>query len=61
VLRGLARPVSEVFAEAGLAGLEKLPGVGESIAHSIRDILRDGRLAINTVDLAFPGVSSGSK
>jgi DNA polymerase (family X) len=46
VLRGLAKPVSEMFAEEGLAGLEKLPGVGESIARSIRDILRHGKLAM---------------
>jgi len=46
VLRGLARPVPEIFAEEGLAGLEKLPGVGESIARSIRDILRLGKLAM---------------
>jgi len=32
VLRGLAQPVSEIFAGEGIAGLEKLPGVGESIA-----------------------------
>ena len=30
-------PVSELFAEQGLAGLEELPGVGESIARSIRE------------------------
>ena len=46
VLRGLARPVSEIFADEGLAGLEKLPGVGESIARAIRDILRHGKLAM---------------
>jgi putative hydrolase len=46
VLRGLARPVSEVFAEEGLAGLEKLPGVGESIARAISDILCHGKLAM---------------
>jgi DNA polymerase (family X) len=46
VLRGLARPVSEIFAEEGLAGLESLPGIGESIARSIRDILRHGKLAM---------------
>ena len=46
VLRGLARPVSDLFTEEGLAGLEKLPGVGTSIARSIRDILRHGRLAM---------------
>jgi len=45
-LRGLDRSVSEIFAEEGLAGLEKLPGVGESIAHSIRDLLRHGKLAM---------------
>ena len=45
-LRGLARPVSEIFAEQGLAGLEKLPGVGESIGRSIRDVLLHGRLAM---------------
>jgi putative hydrolase len=45
-LRELERPVSQIFAEEGLAGLEKLPGVGESIAHAIRDILRHGKLAM---------------
>ena len=38
--------MSEIFAEEGLAGLERLPGVGESIARAIRDILRHGRLAM---------------
>lgn len=46
VLRGLSRPVSEIFAEEGIAGLERLPGVGESIAHAIRDLLQRGRLAM---------------
>ena len=46
VLRGLNRPVSEIFAEEGLEGLERLPGVGESIARAIRDILRHGKLAM---------------
>lgn len=45
-LRGLARPISEIFAERGLAGLEDLPGVGESIARSIRDVLLHGKLAM---------------
>ncbi len=45
-LRGLAHPVSELFAERGLAGLEELPGVGESIARSIRDVLLHGKLAM---------------
>lgn len=46
VLRGLPRPVSEILAEEGLAGLEELPGIGGSIARSIRDLLRQGRLAM---------------
>jgi len=46
VLRALTWPVSETFAEEGLAGLEKLPGVGDSIARAIRDILQQGRLPL---------------
>ncbi len=46
MLRGLSRPVSGIFAEEGLAGLEKLPGVGNSIARAIQDVLRHGRLAM---------------
>ena len=45
-LRELERPVSEIFAAEGLDGLERIPGVGESIAHAIRDILRHGKLAM---------------
>jgi putative hydrolase len=45
-LRQLKQPVSEIFQADGLAGLEKLPNVGESIARSIRDILLHGRLAM---------------
>jgi DNA polymerase (family X) len=45
-LRVLPRPVSEIFAEKGLAGLEELPSVGESIARSIRDILVQGKLVM---------------
>lgn len=46
MLRGLARPVSEIFAAEGLDGLEKLPGIGKSIARAIQDILRHGKLAM---------------
>jgi DNA polymerase (family 10) len=46
VLRGLEKPVSQIFAEEGLVGLEKLPGVGESIGRAIRGILRHGKLAM---------------
>jgi putative hydrolase len=45
-LRELARPVSAIFDGEGLEGLEKIPGVGESIGRSIRDILQHGRLAM---------------
>jgi len=45
-LRRLSRPVSEVFAEQGLAGLETLPGVGKTIARSIREILAHGKLTM---------------
>jgi DNA polymerase (family X) len=45
-LRTLPRPVSEIFAEKGLAGLEELPSVGDSIARAIRDILVHGRLVM---------------
>jgi len=45
-LRSLPRPISEIFEKEGLEGLEKLPGVGESIARAIRDILLHGKLAM---------------
>ena len=45
-LRALAEPVSEVIAKDGLDGLEKLPGIGTSIARAIRDILLHGKLAM---------------
>jgi hypothetical protein len=46
VVRGLEVPAPQIFAERGLAGLEELPGVGESIARAIRDLIRHGRLAM---------------
>lgn len=41
-LRLLAEPVAEVLAREGLEGLEKIPGVGDTIAHVIRDIVLHG-------------------
>lgn len=41
-LRLLPEPVVEVLAREGLEGLEKIPGVGETIAHVIRDIVLHG-------------------
>jgi hypothetical protein len=46
VLRGLHRSVADMFKREGIEGLEKIPGVGASIARSIRDILLHGRLAM---------------
>jgi DNA polymerase (family X) len=46
VLRRLPRSVADIFHEHGIEGLEKIPGVGASIARSIRDILLHGRLAM---------------
>lgn len=45
-LRRLATPVSDIFDREGLSGLEALPGIGESIARAIRDMLERGRLAM---------------
>jgi len=41
-LRVLAEPVGEVLAREGLEGLKKIPGVGDTIAHVIRDIVMHG-------------------
>ncbi len=43
-LRKLEQPVAHILESRGLEGLEELPGVGESIARSIRDIALHGRL-----------------
>lgn len=45
-LRTLSRPVEDLFAEGGLEALEALPGVGESLARSIAQVLVMGRLAM---------------
>ena len=42
----LEKPVSEIYEEDGMKGLDALPGVGESIARTIIDGLLHGRLAI---------------
>lgn len=43
-LRGLPRPLALIFEQGGLPALEALPGIGPSLARSIRDLLRSGRL-----------------
>ncbi|PYJ67937.1 MAG: DNA-binding protein, partial [Verrucomicrobia bacterium] len=45
-LRRLSRSVADIFAEQGIEGLGQIPGVGISIARSIRDVLLHGRLAM---------------
>jgi hypothetical protein len=46
VLRRLSRSVADIFANEGIEGLEQIPGIGVTIARSIRDILLHGRLAM---------------
>ena len=44
VLRGLARPVAEIVEHDGLEGLDALPGIGQSLARTIRELVRTGRV-----------------
>src|SRR6516165_3882209 len=46
VLRRLSGSVADIFADEGIEGLEQIPGIGVTIARSIRDILVHGRLAM---------------
>ncbi|HXH10600.1 MAG TPA: helix-hairpin-helix domain-containing protein [Alphaproteobacteria bacterium] len=43
-LRRLARPTREIVQDEGLEGLQKLPGIGESLARSIHTLVTSGRL-----------------
>jgi len=43
---GADRPVAEIAAEAGEAGLKELPGIGEKLAGSIREIVESGRFGL---------------
>ena len=43
-LRGLDRSVESILAAEGVDGLDRLPGIGETIARAIRDLLMTGRL-----------------
>jgi putative hydrolase len=45
-LRRLDRPVDLIWGERGLDGLLELPGIGETIARGIRDLLTHGRLGM---------------
>ena len=44
LLRGLARSVVDLVRAEGVEGLEQLPGIGTSLARSIRDLALTGRL-----------------
>jgi hypothetical protein len=45
-LRALDRPVSAIVAGDGLAGLERLPGIGGGLAASIEQLVTTGRLPL---------------
>jgi len=38
------RPVARIFAEEGVAGLDALPGIGEHIAETLRELLETGHI-----------------
>jgi putative hydrolase len=42
-LRRLREPVSAIVTAEGVEGLERLPGIGESLARAVRDMLKLGR------------------
>ena len=43
-VRHLPRSVADIVYEEGMAGLCRLPGIGESLARSIRELVLTGRL-----------------
>ncbi len=45
-VRRLDRPVTELLQHEGTEGLRRLPGIGESLARSIRELVLTGRLPI---------------
>jgi hypothetical protein len=44
VVRGLERPLKDLVAEQGRAGLEAIPGIGKSLSYTIEGLVRDGEL-----------------
>ena len=44
MLRGLKRPIDEIVRTEGLEGLQKLPGIGETLARFIHQLVTTGRL-----------------
>ncbi len=45
-LRDLSQPVFELLARDGIAGLMRLPGIGQSLARSIERLVQTGRLGL---------------
>jgi DNA polymerase (family X) len=43
-LEQLEQPVDDIFRSEGIEGLEHLPGIGESLARAIRELVLHGRL-----------------
>src|SRR5262245_50984458 len=46
ILRRLDRPVIQILQQEGPEGLRRLPGIGESLARSIGELMLTGRLSI---------------
>lgn len=44
IIRREPRPLSEMLARQGMNGLKQLPGIGDSLARSIHDLILTGRL-----------------
>jgi hypothetical protein len=44
VLRGLGEPVAALVERGGLEALDALPGIGQSLARTIRELVRTGRV-----------------
>jgi len=45
-VRGLDRPLAEIFTRSGVEGLERLPHVGPSIAGAVAQVLETGRFPL---------------
>lgn len=46
LLRNLKQPAHEILEKEGPAGLERLPGIGESLARSVEQVVHSGRLGL---------------
>ena len=44
MLRGLERPIDEIVKTEGIEGLQRLPGIGETLARFIHQLVMTGRL-----------------